>query len=56
MKKAAVIYWSGTGNTRTMAEAVARGVEAAGGTAVLQEVGTADAETLAQEQAFALGC
>lgn len=51
-----VVYWSGTGNTRTMAEAVARGVEAAGGTAVLQEVGTADAETLAQEQAFALGC
>ena len=30
MKKTAVIYWSGTGNTESMAEAVAEGLRAAG--------------------------
>ena len=30
MKKAAVIYWSGTGNTETMANAVAEGMKGAG--------------------------
>ena len=30
MNKLAVIYWSGTGNTRAMAEAVAEGAKAAG--------------------------
>lgn len=30
MAKAAVIYWSGTGNTAAMAEAVAKGLESAG--------------------------
>ena len=29
-----VVYWSGTGNTQTMAEAVAKGIEEAGGQAV----------------------
>ena len=40
MSKVAVIYWSGTGNTAAMADAVAQGVESAGGKA---EVITADA-------------
>ena len=30
MKKAAVIYWSGTGNTEAMANAVAAGINKAG--------------------------
>ena len=30
MSKAAVVYWSGTGNTENMAKAVAEGAEAAG--------------------------
>ena len=30
MNKLAVIYWSGTGNTQAMAEAVADGAKAAG--------------------------
>lgn len=51
-----VVYWSGTGNTQTMAEAVAKGIEEAGGQANLIEVGTADATAIAQENAFALGC
>ena len=33
--KTAVIYWSGTGNTGTMARAVAEGMTAAGAEAVL---------------------
>ena len=43
-----VVYWSGTGNTQAMAEAVARGIEAAGKNARLIEASAADA--------FALGC
>ena len=43
-----VVYWSGTGNTQAMAEAVAEGIKAAG-----QE---AEAKTVAEEAAFALGC
>lgn len=51
-----VVYWSGTGNTQAMAEAVAEGIKAAGQEAELQEVGNADAKTVAEEAAFALGC
>lgn len=51
-----VVYWSGTGNTQTMAEAVAKGIEAAGGKANLLEVSQADAAAVAEENAFALGC
>lgn len=51
-----VVYWSGTGNTRAMAEAVAEGIRSAGVEAVLMEVEDADAAALAQEDAFALGC
>ena len=33
--KSAVVYWSGTGNTEAMAQAVAEGMTAAGAEAVL---------------------
>lgn len=33
MKKIAVVYWSGTGNTAAMADAVAEGIQGAGGEA-----------------------
>ena len=56
MSKVAVVYWSGTGNTQAMAEAVAEGIKAAGQEAELLEVGDADAKTVAEEAAFALGC
>ena len=42
-----VVYWSGTGNTQAMAEAVAEGIKAAGQEAELLEVGNADAKTVA---------
>ena len=51
-----VVYWSGTGNTQAMAEAVAEGIRAAGAEANVVEVADADAAALALENAFALGC
>ena len=40
MKKTAVIYWSGTGNTKQMAEAVLEGMKSAGAEAALLEAAT----------------
>ena len=51
-----VVYWSGTGNTQAMAEAVAEGIKAAGQEAELLEVGNADAKIVAAVDALALGC
>lgn len=51
-----VVYWSGTGNTQAMAEAVAEGIRAAGQDASVTEVSAADPAALASENAFALGC
>lgn len=56
MSKVRVIYWTQTGNTQAMAEAVARGIEAGGKEAELLEVGAADADALKADAAFALGC
>ena len=51
-----IVYWSGTGNTQVMAEAVAEGIREAGAEAEVIDVGMAEAEKLAKEKAFALGC
>ena len=51
-----VVYWSGTGNTQVMAEAVAEGIRSSGAEANVLEVADADAAALASEDAFALGC
>lgn len=51
-----IVYWSGTGNTQAMAEAVAEGVKSAGGEPVLIHVADADVSELASEDSFALGC
>ena len=51
-----IVYWSGTGNTQVMAEAVAEGIREAGAEAEVIDVGMAEAEKLAKEEAFALGC
>lgn len=56
MSKVQVVYWSQTGNTQAMAEAVARGIEAAGKEANLVEVGAASLEDLKAASVFALGC
>lgn len=51
-----VVYWSGTGNTEAMANAVAEGITEAGGEAKLIPVSEVNVDELATESAFALGC
>lgn len=51
-----VVYWSGSGNTEAMANAVAEGIAAAGGEANLLTVDQASVDSLAGEASFALGC
>ena len=56
MKKTAVIYWSGTGNTKQMAEAVLEGMKIAGADAALLEAAQVDASTFSGVDAVAFGC
>ena len=56
MKKTAVIYWSGTGNTEAMANAVADGMRAAGADCAVLTPDTVDAGGLDALEAVALGC
>lgn len=51
-----VVYWSQTGNTEAMAQAVAQGIEEAGKKAVVTEVSGASIDALKAASAFALGC
>ena len=53
MKEVNVIYWSSTGNTQAMAEAVGAGVEEAGGKANVMEVSAADVSMQAVAMKFA---
>lgn len=54
--KLAVVYWSSTGNTEAMANAVAAGAKAAGATAELLTAAEFDASKTADFDAFAFGC
>jgi flavodoxin short chain len=56
MKKVAIVYWTGTGNTQAMAESVAKGVSDGGGEAVLKTVGDAPADLVKTAEALAFGC
>ena len=56
MKKTAVIYWSGTGNTESMANAVAEGMRAAGAECTMLTPGEVNADGLAALDAIAFGC
>ena len=56
MSKVAVVYWSGTGNTEAMADAVAKGARAAGASAELFSAADFSAARTAGFDAFALGC
>ena len=56
MKKVAVIYWSGTGNTEMMAKAVAEGAESDHSVVRLLSVDKASAEDVANADGVALGC
>lgn len=56
MDKVYIVYWSQTGNTQAMAEAIGKGVMAAGKEAVVQFVTEASLDELKQVKGFALGC
>lgn len=56
MDKVYVVYWSQSGNTQAMAEAVGKGVLAAGKEAEVVYVGEASLEELKKAKGFALGC
>ena len=56
MKKTAVVYWSGTGNTEAMAEAVLTGMKDAGADAVLYTAAEFSPSKLNELDAVAFGC
>lgn len=56
MKKVSIVYWSGTGNTQEMAEAVAAGAEAGGAEVKVLSVDKVNIEELLSSDAIALGC
>lgn len=56
MSKITVAYWSGTGNTEAMAEAVGEGIKAAGKECAVVSVSDISASDLEGETSFALGC
>ena len=56
MKKTAVIYWSGTGNTEAMANAVLEGMKQAGADAALLSVDDVKADEVISFDAVAMGC
>lgn len=56
MSKVAIVYWSGTGNTEAMANAVSDGVKNAGGEAVLFTATDFNGSMMDEYDAVAFGC
>ena len=56
MSKIAVVYWSGTGNTEAMANAVAEGARNAGATAEMFTASDFSASMMDDFDAIAFGC
>lgn len=56
MNKLAVVYWSGTGNTEKMAQAIVDGAKLAGTTADLIDVSSFSADKIGEFDAIAFGC
>ena len=56
MSKVAVVYWSGTGNTEAMANAVAEGVSENGGIANLYCISDFNSSMIEDFDAIAFGC
>ena len=56
MSKVAVVYWSSTGNTEAMANAVVEGVQGAGSEAVLLTASEFESSKLGNYDAVAFGC
>ena len=56
MNKVGIIYWSATGNTEAMAQAIADGAKEAGAQVDLMEVSAADVEKALVYDVLAVGC
>jgi len=56
VKNIVIVYWSQTGNTEAMAEAVANGAKSSGAEVELLTVANTTAEMLEKADAIALGC
>lgn len=56
MEKIYVVYWSQSGNTQAMAEAIGKGIVDAGKEALVTYVGDVSIEELKNVKCFALGC
>lgn len=56
MKKVAIVFWSGTGNTETMANAVAEGAKNADAEITLIQAADFGPERVAEFDAIAFGC
>ncbi|NYB75139.1 flavodoxin [Sedimentibacter hydroxybenzoicus DSM 7310] len=56
MNKIAVVFWSGTGNTESMAELVAKGVKEAGAEVTVYSPAEFNMDALNQYDAVAFGC
>jgi len=56
MEKIAVIYWTGTGNTRTMAESIAEGINSAGAAAELFNVSEITPDKTMNFDKLVFGC
>ena len=56
MSKVAIVYWSGTGNTQAMAEAVKTGAEGAGASVDMFTASEFNAGKAADYDAIAFGC
>lgn len=56
MDKIYVVYWSQSGNTQAMAEAIGKGIADAGKEAAVLYVGEASLDELKKAKGFALGC
>ena len=56
MDKIYVVYWSQSGNTQAMAEAIGKGITDAGKEAAVVYVGEAVLDELKNAKCFALGC
>ena len=56
MDKALIVYWSGTGNTEKMANAIAKGIEAEGKEASILTVDLAKKEMIKEAKYIAIGC
>ena len=56
MDKIYVVFWSQSGNTQAMAEAIGKGITDAGKEAAVVYVGEASIDELKNAKCFALGC